>query len=70
MQVIILWAIQQAYFDAIPVHQVSDKSKELESFFHMHQPAVLEALYQQKAITPKLEESLKDALNDWKRRSL
>lgn len=70
MQVIILWAIQHAYFDAIPVNQVNAKSAELETFFHRYKPAVLKELYQQKAITSKLEESIKEALNDWKHRSL
>lgn len=70
IQVITLWAVQQAYFDDVPLSQVSAKSKDLEDFLHMHQPAILEVLYQYKAIIPELAGALKEALNDWKRRSL
>lgn len=70
LQVITLWAIQHAYFDATPVSQISQANQDLETFITTHRPALIEIIDQQKAITPAAEEALKEALNEWKRRSL
>ncbi len=65
-QVAILWAMQNGFFDAVPVEKVKQFQVKLQEYLQTRKESVLAAIRDKKAIDKDLEAELSSALNDFK----
>jgi F-type H+-transporting ATPase subunit alpha len=65
-QVAILWAMQNAYLDPVPVDRVKEFQMKLQDYLQTRKESVLAAIRTKKAIDKDLEAELATALNDFK----
>ncbi len=67
IQVGILWAAQNGYFDDIDVSKIVEASVALQEFLETRQSALLEKIVSQKELTDEISEELKSAVEDWRK---
>ena len=65
-QVIILWAMQNDYFDSIPVDKVGDARAKLLEAFRTRKQDLLDEVRTKGAIDDDLTVKLKAAVDEWK----
>ena len=67
IQVGILWAAQNAYFDDIEVKKIVEASDSLEDYYSTRKEALMGKIREGEQITDEIEDELKVAVEDWKR---
>jgi F-type H+-transporting ATPase subunit alpha len=65
-QVAVLWAMQNGYFDAVPVERVKEYQTKLNEFMTTRKEAVLKAVRDKKQIDKEVEELLRAASEEFK----
>ncbi len=65
IQVALLWAIQNGYLDTVPIDRVKEYQSRVTEYLTSSQPALLEAIAAQQAITEPLAASLKAVLDQF-----
>jgi len=65
-QVAILWAMQNGYFDEVPVDRVKEYQLKLDEFLTTRKEAVLKAIRDKKQIDKEVEEMLRAAADEFK----
>src|SRR3982750_59586 len=65
-QVAILWAMQNAYFDPVPVEKVKQFQVKLQDYLRTRKESILNTIVTKKAIDKDLEAELAAAVNDFK----
>jgi F-type H+-transporting ATPase subunit alpha len=66
MQAAILWAMQNAYFDSVPVASVKDFQNKLQDFFSTRKDALLVKIREKGAIDDSLASELRAAVEEFK----
>ncbi len=66
LQVAILWALQNDYFDEIDVEQIGTAAASLQEFLETGKQELLNEILKKKKIDDDLESKLKDAVSAWK----
>jgi F-type H+-transporting ATPase subunit alpha len=65
-QVAVLWAMQNAYFDEVPVERVKEYQTKLTEFLATRKEAVLAAIRDKKQIDKDVEALLRSAIDEFK----
>jgi F-type H+-transporting ATPase subunit alpha len=65
-QVAVLWAMQNGFFDPVPVDQVKQFQIKLQDYLQTRKESLLAAIREKKQIDKDLEAELGTALNDFK----
>jgi F-type H+-transporting ATPase subunit alpha len=65
VQIVLLWAVQQGYFDAIPVEKISAASQSLQDYCVQKQKAVLQELEKTGQLTDACVHALRSLAEDW-----
>jgi F-type H+-transporting ATPase subunit alpha len=65
-QVAVLWAMQNAYFDDVPVNRVKECQDKLNEFLVTRKSSVLDAIWDKKQIDKDVEALLKAATDEFK----
>src|SRR5271169_2333695 len=66
VQVLVLWAVQNNFFDDVPVDKVKDFQIKLSQYFHTRKPELLEKILKEKAISDAIAAELKAAVTEFK----
>jgi len=66
IQVAILWAVQNGYFDDIPIERVKDFQLRLTEFFGTRKVSLLTKITAEKLLSPALASELKTATDQFK----
>jgi len=66
MQTVVLFAMQNGYFDDVAVDRVKECQTALEEFMDTRKQDVLQLIADDKAITDGVKEALTTALKDFK----
>jgi len=67
VQISLIWAMQNGFFDAVEVKQVVDASKHLEEYLKTANKDLLSSIYTTGKLTEEIEGQLKSACEEWKR---
>lgn len=67
IQISLIWAMQNGFFDAIDVKQIVDASKNLEEYLKTTNKNLLSSIYTTGKLTEEIEGQLKSACEEWKR---
>jgi len=67
LQAAVLWAMQNNYFDPIPVPRIVEAAASLRDFFATRKTSLLATLLKEKAVNDAIAAELKTALEDWKK---
>ena len=67
VQISLIWAMQNGFFDAIDVKQIVDASKHLEEYLKTANKDLLSSIYTTGKLTEEIEGQLKSACEEWKR---
>ena len=74
MQVTVLWAVQNGYFDQVPIERVKDFQNQLTDFVTARKAPLLAKIGKEKALGEPLKAELKRALDEfqehWKAQAL
>jgi len=65
-QASILWAVQNNFFDDVPVDKVKDFQQKLSEYFHTRKPDLLKKILKEKAISDPIAAELKAAVMEFK----
>jgi F-type H+-transporting ATPase subunit alpha len=65
-QASILWAVQNNFFDDVPVDKVKDFQQKLSEYFHTRKPDLLKKILKEKAIGDAIAAELKAAVTEFK----
>lgn len=66
IQVGLLWAIQNGFFDSIEENHIVGASQSLQETFSTVQQALMNAILETGKLTEEIEKSLKEVLDEWK----
>jgi F-type H+-transporting ATPase subunit alpha len=66
LQAAVLWAMQNSYFDDVPVASVKDFQSKLQDFFTTRKEAVITKIREKGAIDDGITADLKAALTEFK----
>jgi F-type H+-transporting ATPase subunit alpha len=66
-QVEILFALGNGYLDDVPVERIMEFQQEFRRFMEASHKEIADALEEQKAVTPEIEQQLRAALDEFKR---
>lgn len=66
IQVSILWAIQNEFFDSIPVKQIVDATKSLDEYLTTTQGPLLQKIEDEGKLTDEIQAQLKTTIGEWK----
>lgn len=66
VQVVVLWALQQNYFDDIAVEDIVNASESLQEYVETGHSELLQQILKEKSISESIEEHLKKAVSAWK----
>ncbi|HKB90877.1 MAG TPA: F0F1 ATP synthase subunit alpha [Opitutaceae bacterium] len=66
VQVVVLWAMQKGYYDAIEVKKIVDAASNLKNFLSTRKEAVLTKIRNKAALDAEIEAELKTAIDEWK----
>ena len=67
IQISLIWAMQNGFFDAVDVKQIVDASKNLEEYLKTTNKNLLSSIYTTGKLTEEIEGQLKSACEEWKR---
>jgi F-type H+-transporting ATPase subunit alpha len=65
-QVAVLWALQNRYFDDVPVERVKEYQAKLTDYLILHKPELLQKIAKEKVLSDTLIADLKDTANAFK----
>jgi F-type H+-transporting ATPase subunit alpha len=65
-QAAILWAVQNNFFDDVPVDKVKSFQQKLSEYFHTRKPELPKNILKEKAITDAIAAELKAAVTEFK----
>jgi F-type H+/Na+-transporting ATPase subunit alpha len=65
-QVAVLWAMQNAYFDEVPVDRVKEYQTKLNEFMVTRKASVLKAIWDKKQVDKEVEDLLRAATDEFK----
>jgi F-type H+-transporting ATPase subunit alpha len=65
-QAAILWAVQNNFFDDVPVEKVKNFQQKLSQYFHTRKPELLDKILKEKAISDAIAAELKAAVTEFK----
>src|SRR5476649_1958513 len=65
-QAVVLWSVQNNFFDDVPVDKVKDFQQKLSEFFHTRKPDLLKKIRTEKAISDAIAADLKAAVTEFK----
>jgi len=65
-QAAILWAVQNNFFDDVPVEKVKNFQQKLSQYFHTRKPELLDKILKEKAISDAIGAELKTAVTEFK----
>ena len=66
VQVAVLFAMENGYFDDVPVDKIKDCQAKMEEFLTTRKEAVMAKVLQEKALTDEVTSDLKSAIEDFK----
>jgi len=66
VQIVILWAVQNNFFDDVPVDKVKDFQQKLSEYFHTRKPDLLKKILKEKTISDAIAAELKAAVTEFK----
>src|SRR6201984_79211 len=66
IQVVVIWAAQNGYFDDVPVDKIKDCEAKLREYFETRKGDLLQLILEKLAIDKELDEKLHAALKDFK----
>jgi len=66
IQVVLLWSMQNDYFDSIPVESITDAATSLQDFLETGKRDLLDRILEKKQLDDDLKEALKEAVSSWK----
>ncbi len=66
IQVILLWAAQNAYFDDIPVNKIVSASQQLQEYLTTRRDALIRKIGETKALNDETTAEVKQAVEEWK----
>jgi len=61
-----LWAMQNGYFDDVPVDKIKDCQAKMEEFLTSRKDSLLGKIRDEKAVTDEINDELKQAIGDFK----
>ncbi len=67
VQVSLLWAVQNGFFDSIAVKQIVEAAHSLQEFFVTAKLSLMNTILADEKLTESTEVALKQACEDWKR---
>lgn len=67
IQISLIWAMQNGFFDAVEVKQIVDASRHLEEYLKTTNKDLLSSIYTTGKLTEEIEAQLKSACEEWKR---
>jgi len=65
-QAVVLWTVQNNYFDDVPVDKVKDFQYKLTQYFHTRKPELLARILKEKAISDAITAELKAVVTEFK----
>src|SRR6059036_3137830 len=65
-QVVLIWAVQNGYIDAVPVDRVKEYQLKLQDWLQTRKEGLLGAIRQKKTLDKDIESQLKAALDEFK----
>ena len=65
-QAAVLWAVQNNFFDDVPVDKVKNFQQKLSQYFHTRKPELLGKILKEKAISDAIAAELKAAVTEFK----
>jgi F-type H+-transporting ATPase subunit alpha len=65
-QAVVLWTVQNNYFDEVPVDKVKDFQFKLSQYFHTRKPELLAKILKEKALSDAIGAELKAAVDEFK----
>jgi len=65
-QASILWAVQNNFFDDVPVDKVKNFQQKLSEYFHTRKPELLKKILKEKTISDAIAAELKAAVTEFK----
>jgi len=66
VEVCLLWAMQNGYFDDVPVEKIRDCQAKMEEFLTTRKDSLLGKIRDEKAISDEINEEIKQAIEDFK----
>ena len=66
LQVVLLWTVQNGYFDAVPVERTKEFQNKLMEFMTLRKADVLKQIASQKTLSDELSAELKTAVDSFK----
>ena len=66
IQALVLWAVQNGFFDDVPVEKVKDCQERMSEFFATRRVELVKKLYREKAISEALGAEIKTAVTEFK----
>lgn len=66
MQVAVLWAAQNEFFDDIDVHKIISANRSLQDYLIAMKESLLQKIRTEGKLTPEIEEELKKSVTSWK----
>jgi F-type H+-transporting ATPase subunit alpha len=66
LQVALLWAVQNGYFDDVPIERIKEFQAKLTEFLSTRKAELLQRINSEKSISPQLSADLKAATNQFK----
>ncbi len=66
VEVALLWAMQNGYFDNVPVKSIKDCQAKMEEFLTSRKEAILAKIRDEKALSDGIVSELKQAIEDFK----
>lgn len=67
VQITLIWAMQNGFFDSIEVKEIVDASKHLEQYLKTACKDLLASIYSTGKLTEEIESKLKASCEEWKR---
>jgi F-type H+-transporting ATPase subunit alpha len=65
LQVAILWAVQNGFFDTVPVDKVKEFQNKLSEYLTTRKASILAAILEKKALDDAVTNELKSAIGDF-----
>jgi F-type H+-transporting ATPase subunit alpha len=65
LQVAILWAVQNGFFDTVAVDKVKEFQNKLSEYLSTRKASILDGIREKKALDDALTQELKSAIGDF-----
>ncbi len=67
IEIAVLWALQNGYFENIPVEKISDAERSLENYASTRGKETIEKILKEKSISEELSAELKSMCDQWRK---